>query len=58
MTTNVLLIQAIGALVCGGIGAVIGFLVIKRARKSEIESAKKYKEKTINEAHRQAKTIA
>jgi len=58
MTTNTLLIQVIGALAGGGIlGAVIGFLVLKRTGRGEIESAKKYKEKTINEAHRQAKTI-
>ena len=58
MTTNILLIQVIGALVFGGIlGAVIGFLVLKRTAKGEIESAKNYKEKTINESHRQAKTI-
>jgi len=58
MTTNTLLFQVIGALAGGGIlGAVIGFLVLKRTGRGEIESAKKYKEKTINEAHRQAKTI-
>ncbi len=58
MTTNIFLIQVIGALAGGSIlGAVIGFLVLKRTGRGEIESAKKYKEKTINEAHRQAKTI-
>jgi ribonuclease Y len=58
MTTNIPLIQVIGALACGGIlGAIIGFLVLKRIGRGEIESAKRYKEKTINEAHRQAKTI-
>jgi ribonuclease Y len=58
MTTNMLLIQMIVALACGGIlGAIIGFLVVKRVGRGEIESARNYKEKTINEAHRQAKTI-
>jgi ribonuclease Y len=58
MTTNTLLIQVIGAIVGGGIlGVIIGFLVLKRIGKAEMESAKKYKEKTINDAHRQAKTI-
>ncbi|MBN1831146.1 MAG: ribonuclease Y [Deltaproteobacteria bacterium] len=53
-----LLIQVIGALAFGGIlGAIIGFLVVKRVGRREIESARNYKEKTINEAHRQAKTI-
>ena len=58
MITNTLTIQAIIAIVAGGIlGAVIGFFVFKRIARGEIESAKKYKEKTINDAHRQAKTI-
>ena len=58
MTTNTLLVQVIGALAGGGIlGAIIGFLVLKRIGRGEIESAKKYKEKSINEAHREAKTI-
>ncbi len=58
MTINMLLIQMIGALACAGIlGAIIGFLVVKRVGRGEIESARNYKEKTINEAHRQAKTI-
>lgn len=58
MTTNMLLIQMIIALACAGIlGAIIGFLIVKRIGRGEIESARNYKEKTINEAHRQAKTI-
>lgn len=58
MITNTLAVEAIIAIVAGGIlGAVIGFFVIKRIGRGEIESAKKYKERTINDAHRQAKTI-
>jgi ribonuclease Y len=58
MITNTLTVQAIIAIVAGGIlGAVIGFFVFKRIGRGEIESAKKYKERTINDAHRQAKTI-
>ncbi len=58
MITNTLTVQAIIAIAAGGIlGAVIGFFVLKRIGRGEIESAKKYKERTINDAHRQAKTI-
>jgi ribonuclease Y len=58
MITNTLTVQAIIAMAAGGIlGAVIGFFVIKRIGRGEIESAKRYKERTINDAHRQAKTI-
>jgi ribonuclease Y len=58
MITNTLTVQAIIAIVAGGIlGAVIGFFVFKRIGRGEIESAKKYKERSINDAHRQAKTI-
>ena len=48
----------IGAIAAGAIlGAIIGFWVLKKMAKGEVDSAKKYKEKTINEAHRKAKTI-
>jgi ribonuclease Y len=58
MITNMLTVQMIAATVAGVIlGAIIGYWVLKRMAKSEVDSAKKYKEKTINDAHRNAKTI-
>jgi ribonuclease Y len=58
MLTNMITVQIIGAIVAGVIlGAIIGFWVLKKMAKGEVDSAKKYKEKTINEAHRKAKTI-
>ena len=58
MIANMTTIQMIGATAAGVIlGAIVGFWVLKRVAKREVDSAKKYKEKTINEAHRKAKTI-
>lgn len=58
MIANMITVQMIGAIAAGAIlGAIIGFWVLKKMAKGEIDSAKKYKEKTINEAHRKAKTI-
>jgi ribonuclease Y len=58
MITNIIIVEMIGAIGAGAIlGAIIGFWVLKKMAKGEVDSAKKYKEKTINEAHRKAKTI-
>ncbi len=58
MIANMITVQMIAATVAGVIvGAFIGFLVLKKIAKGEVDSAKKYKEKTINEAHRNAKSI-
>ena len=58
MIANMTTIQMIGAMAAGiTLGAIVGFWVLKRVAKREVDSAKKYKEKTINEAHRKAKTI-
>jgi ribonuclease Y len=58
MITNIITVEVIGAIAAGAIlGAIIGFWALKKMAKGEVDSAKKYKEKTINEAHRKAKTI-
>jgi ribonuclease Y len=58
MIPEIITVQMIGAIAAGAIlGAIIGFWVLKKMAKGEVDSAKNYKEKTINEAHRKAKTI-
>ena len=58
MIPEIITVQMIGAIAAGAIlGAIIGFWVLKKIAKGEVDSAKNYKEKTINEAHRKAKTI-
>ncbi len=58
MIPDIITVQMIGAIAAGAIlGAIAGFWVLKKMAKGEIDSAKKYKEKTINDAHRKAKTI-
>ena len=55
-------IQMMGAVVVGLIlGAIIGFWVrkrmVKRMVESQVDDAKQYSQKLINEAHRKAKTV-
>ena len=49
MITKIITVEMIGAIAAGAIlGAIVGFWVLKKMANGEVDSAKKYKEKTIN----------
>ncbi|MFC1868622.1 ribonuclease Y [Thermodesulfobacteriota bacterium] len=53
MTIQMIVAAVIGIIV----GTILGFWIRKRLIERQLESVKSYSQKTINEAHRQAKTI-